>query len=92
MTEMEELQAQIDALRMLVISLIAQSPTDALIEDAKCRFDTWEYMNPPTVSGDDYRNLMLTERDRALQSMQILRKQYCDRNTQTRLTPKTPVN
>lgn len=91
MTETEELQAQIEALRMLVVSLIAQSPTDALIADVKSRFDNWEYMNPPAASGDGYHDLMLTERDRALQSMQILRKQYGERSAQVRLDLQTSL-
>lgn len=88
MTEPEELQAQIDALRLLVISLIAQSPTDALIKDAKIRFETWEDMHLPSEVSDSYLNLMRDEKDRALQSLQTLREQYSERKAQATRAPK----
>lgn len=75
MTEPEELQAQIDALRLLVFSLIAQSPTDALIKDSEIRFEAWEDMHLTSTVSDSYLNLMQAEKERALQSLRTLRDQ-----------------
>lgn len=82
MTEPEDMQAQIDALRLLVTSLIAQSPTDALIKDTKTRFETWGDMHQHSEISDSYLNLMKVEKDRAIQSMQTLRDQYSERKAQ----------
>lgn len=82
MTEPEELQAQIDALRLLVFSLIAQSPTDALIKDSEIRFEAWEDMHLPSTVSDSYLNLIRAEKVRALQSLQTLRDQHNERKVQ----------
>ena len=82
MTEPEELQAQIDALRLLVISLIAQSPTDALIKDAKIRFETWKDMQLLSEVSESYLDLVQSETDRHLQLLQTLREQYSQRMAQ----------
>lgn len=88
MTEPEELQAQIDALRLLVMSLVAQSPTEALIKDAKIRFETWEDMHLPSEVSESYLDLMRGEKDRALQMLQTLRDQSLERKDQAQLDTK----
>lgn len=82
MTETEELQAQIDALRLLVMSLIAQSPTDALIKDARIRLETWEDMHVPSEVSDSYLDLMQAERERALETLHMLKEQHDERAAQ----------
>lgn len=91
MTEPEELQAQIDALRLLVMCLIAQSPTDALIKDARIRFETWEDMHLPREVSDSYLDLMQVERERALLTLQTLQEQHNERAAQApRDTSRAP--
>ena len=82
MTETEELQAQISALRILVMSLVAQAPSDALIKDAKIRFETWKDMQLVTEVSESYLDLVQSETDRHLQLLQTLREQYSKRMAQ----------
>ncbi len=95
MKELEYLQAQIDALRLLLISVVAQSPTDSLIREAKKRFETWENMHPLPEISESYQELMRAEKDRALQSLQAMREQYSERtpgdpNPHAEMNQKTP--
>lgn len=85
MTETEELQAQISALRILVMSLIAQAPTEALIKDAKIRLETWYDMAQSTDISEEYLGLMQSQIDLSQQLLQTLREQHA-----ARTAPETP--
>ncbi len=76
MTETEDLQAQVSALRILVMSLIAQAPTDALINDAKMRLETWVDMGQATGISEEHLDLLQAQAERHLQLLQTLRDQH----------------
>lgn len=76
MTETEDLQAQVSALRILVMSLIAQAPTDALINDAKMRLETWVDMGQATDISEEHLDLLQAQAERHLQLLQTLRDQH----------------
>lgn len=76
MTETEELQAQISALRLLVMSLVAQAPTDALIEDAKIRFETWMDMGLSSDVSEEYLDLMQAQKEKHLELLNFLQIQH----------------
>lgn len=82
MTETEDLQAQVSALRLLVMSLIAQSPTDELINDAKRRLGAWVDMGQATDISEEYLDLMQMQVERHLQLLQTLRDQHDARMAQ----------
>lgn len=75
MAETEELQAQISALRLLVMSLVAQAPTDALIKDARIRFETWMDMGMSSQVSEEYLRLMQDQKDRHLELLDTLQEQ-----------------
>lgn len=75
MTKPEELQAQIDGLRLLVMSLLARIPAEELRKDVEIRFESWENMHIPTGVSNSYLDLMQTEKDRALHMLETLRGQ-----------------
>lgn len=76
MTETEELQAQISALRLLVMSLVAQAPTDALIRDAKIRFETWMDMGLASNVSEEYLGAMQAQKEKHMDLLDTLQEQH----------------
>lgn len=75
MKEPEELQAQIDVLRQLVISLVAQNTTSELISDVKMRLEVWEDMHIPSPVSESYLDLVREEKHRILGTLESLHAQ-----------------
>lgn len=87
MTEPEELQAQIDGLRLLVMSLLARVPAEEISKDVEIRFESWEDMHIPSGVSDSYLDLMQTEKSRALHMLQTLRGQQSAHTATSPLRP-----
>jgi hypothetical protein len=65
MTDMEHLQAQVDALRLVVMSLFAAHPNpDKVAQDAAMRLGVWIDVHTQQSVTDSYLRLMEEEREK----------------------------
>lgn len=75
MSEPEELQAQIDALRLLVTSLMCRAPAREIAEDVRVSFESWEDVHINSPVSENYLDLMRAEKNRALAMLATVQEQ-----------------
>ena len=75
MTDSEDLQAQVDALRLLVQSLLACAPLEVIRKDVAIRFEAWEDMHIPNEVSERYLDLMRNQHVMALSMLDTLMDQ-----------------
>lgn len=90
MTDTEELQAQVDALRLLVLSLVARTPAEEISKDVRIRFEAWQDVHIHTTVSEDYLSLMQEEMRSTLGMLNSLREQQIS-NTEPVLVLPLPL-